>query len=136
MSAPQVLLDTDILSLLMRQDPVVAGKAQDYLAEHQRFTLSIITRYEVLRGLKSKGAAKREGAFDQFCAGSEVLPLTENVIVKAAEIYANLYKRGELVGDADILIAATALTNGFGVTTNNERHFERVTGLYVENWRK
>ena len=136
MSVPQVLRDTDILSALMRQDTAVTAKAQAYLADHHRFTLSIITRYEVVRGLKAKGATKREKDFDRFCTSSEVLPLTEAVITKAAEIYANLYKLGELVGDADILIAATALVNGFGVTTNNERHFRRIAGLRVENWRK
>ncbi len=136
MSAPKVLLDTDILSALMRQDPAVTAKAQGYLVAHQRFTISIITRYEVVRGLKAKGATKRAKDFERFCASSEVLPLTEAVIMKAAEIYANLYKRGELIGDADILIAATALVNGFGVTTNNERHFKRIAGLHVENWHK
>ena len=136
MSAPQVLLDTDILSALMRQEPAVTVKAQAYLVEHQRFTFSIITRYEVVRGLKAKGATKREKAFDRFCATSEVLALTEAVIVKAAEIYASLYTHGTLVGDADILIAATALVNGFGVTSNNEKHFRRIAGLHVENWLK
>src|SRR6185503_17818609 len=125
MSAPKVLLDTDMLSALMRQDTAVTVRAQAYLVEHQRFTLSIINRYEVVRGLKAKGATKQGKAFDHFCARNEVLPLTEAAILKAAEIYANLYKRGELIGDADILIAATALVNGFGVTTNNERHFKR-----------
>jgi tRNA(fMet)-specific endonuclease VapC len=86
MSVPQVLLDTDILSALMRQDAAVTVKAQAYLVEHQRFTLSIITRYEVVRGLKAKGATKQEKAFDRFCARNEVLPLTEDAIIKAAEI--------------------------------------------------
>ena len=54
--------------------------------------------------------------------------------MEAAAIYADLYKRGELIGDADILIAATSLVNGFGVATNNEDHFKRITGLHVENW--
>jgi len=62
--------------------------------------------------------------------------LTDDVISKAADTYADLYKRGELIGDADILIAASALANGFGVVTNNERHFNRIAGLHVENWHK
>jgi tRNA(fMet)-specific endonuclease VapC len=59
-----------------------------------------------------------------------------SVIVQAAGIYADLYIRGELIGDADILIAATALVNGSVVATNNEEHFRRITGLHVENWQK
>jgi tRNA(fMet)-specific endonuclease VapC len=48
----------------------------------------------------------------------------------------NLSNRGELIGDADILIAASALVHGWGVVTNNEHHFSRIRKLRVENWLK
>lgn len=136
MSLPQVILDTDILSALMRKNQDVVARAGTYLAQHGQFSISIITRYEILRGLIAKGATQQSTKFEQFCARSKVLPISDEVIVQAAEIYAELYKRGELVGDADILIAATALVNGLGVATNNEGHFRRITGLYIENWHK
>ncbi|MFL9463152.1 MULTISPECIES: PIN domain-containing protein [Nostocales] len=53
MSQDPVLLDTDTLSLILRQNPLVLAKAQSYLAQHSRFTFSIITRYKILRGLKA-----------------------------------------------------------------------------------
>ena len=62
------------------------------------------------------------------------MSVTEEVAVKAADIYADLSKRGELIGDADILIGATALVNALGVVTNNEDHFRRIRDLHVENW--
>jgi tRNA(fMet)-specific endonuclease VapC len=83
----------------------------------------------VLRGLLAKEAVKQLAAFDQLCATSRVLPITDTTIVRAASIYADLYQRGELISDADILIAATAITNGLAVITNNERHFRRVPNL-------
>jgi tRNA(fMet)-specific endonuclease VapC len=89
-----------------------------------------------LRGLKAKGATKQLAAFDLFCTSSRVLPLIDEVIVKASEIYADLYVRGQLISDADILIAATALFHGHGVATNNEKHFRRIAGLVVDNWLK
>lgn len=134
MTPSPVLLDTDVLSALMRKNPTAIGKAQSYLRAHRHFTLSIITRYEILRGLKAKGALKQSAVFDSFCARNNILPLTDEVIVKAAEIYADLYQRGALIGDADILIAASAMIRGFGVATNNEGHFRRVSGLSVDNW--
>lgn len=136
MTPPQHLLDTDILSAVMRQNPVVMATARSYLAAHDQFTFSIITRYEILRGLKAKQADKQSASFNKFCIRSTILPISDEVVVKAADIYADLYRRGELIGDADILIAATALMNGFGVVTNNESHFRRVRGLVVENWLK
>ena len=134
MTPSPVLLDTDVLSALMRKNPAAVSKAQSYLRAHRHFTLSIITRYEILRGLKAKGASRQSAAFDHFCARNSILPLTDDVIVKAAEIYADLYQRGALIGDADLLIAASAMLHGCGVATNNERHFRRISGLYVDNW--
>ena len=64
----------------------------------------------------------------------EVLPLTDEVIVCAAEIYGRLHRAGQLVGDADILIAATCLENDCEIVTNNTSHFSRIPGLVVRNW--
>jgi tRNA(fMet)-specific endonuclease VapC len=95
---------------------------------------SMITRYEILRGLRAKNATSQLQAFDRFCGTCLIVPLTDDVVVRAADIYAALRQRGELIGDADILIAATALSHGLAVVTNNETHFRRVSGLGVENW--
>ncbi len=134
MATRLTLLDTDILSAIMRQHPVVIPKAQASLMDHERFTFSIITRYEILRGLKAKGAAKQITTFDRFCDVNTVLQLTDEAIVKASDIYAFLRQRGELIGDADILIAATALTDGLCVATNNLEHFRRIPELQIQNW--
>ena len=134
MALRQVLLDTDILSALMRRHPRVVSRSRAYLAEYAQLTFSIITRYEILRGLKAKNATRQTAAFERFCARNIILPLSDEIIIRAAEIYADLSGRGELIGDADILIAASALVEGFGVVTNNERHFQRIRDLHVENW--
>jgi tRNA(fMet)-specific endonuclease VapC len=134
MSLPRALLDTDTLSAVMRGLPPVLSKAREYLAEHRVFSFSIITRYEILRGLKAKDATAQLEAFESFCAVSEIVPLTDEVVVKASEIYAELRRRGLPVGDADILIAASALVHGLAIVTNNEHHFNRIPGLVVANW--
>jgi len=43
---------------------------------------------------------------------------------------------GQTIGSMDLLIAAHALSLDATVVTNNETHFERVTGLKVVNWLK
>ena len=63
MPQPAVLLDTDILSELLKQHPLVLQRVRAYLAEHERLAFSIITRYELLRGLKAKQARAQEAAF-------------------------------------------------------------------------
>jgi tRNA(fMet)-specific endonuclease VapC len=131
---PLMLVDTDVLSAIMRRRQMATAKAAVYLSDHNQFSFSIITRYEILRGLKAKNATKQIAAFERLCASSNIIALTDAIVVKAAEIYAELHKQGQLIGDADILIAASALTNGCGVATNNEKHFRRVPGLHIENW--
>lgn len=136
MTLPPMLLDTDTLSAIMRKHPVALTRAQAYLAAHEQFTFSLITRYEVLRGLKAKNATTQLAVFERFCAVNQVLALTDEVITRAAEIYAELYQRGALIGDGDILIAASALVYGLALVTNNKDHFERIKGLALENWLK
>lgn len=131
-----VLLDTDTLSGIMRKNPVVIPRAQAYLKVYNRFIFSIITRYEILRGLKAKKATSQLVAFERICENSQILALTDDVIMKAASIYADLHQRGMLIGDDDILIAATGLIYDLTIITNNENHFNRIKGLHVENWLK
>jgi tRNA(fMet)-specific endonuclease VapC len=55
----QALVDTDILSAIMRKNPSASQQARSYLEVHRQFTFSVITRYEVLRGLLTKGATNQ-----------------------------------------------------------------------------
>ena len=99
----RVLLDTDILSAVIRRRPPIVERARFYLVEHQRFSFSAITQYEVLRGLLAKGATEQYRAFERFCGSSEVLAITSPIIERAVEIYAKLYRRRLLIGDAEPL---------------------------------
>jgi tRNA(fMet)-specific endonuclease VapC len=130
----KIVLDTDILSHVMRQNSSVLKKAKEYLKTYPRFTFSIITSYEILRGLKAKNALKQLQAFETFSSVSEILSITPEIISRASDIYADLYRNGDLIGDADILIAATALAENCVLATNNEKHFSRIKGLNTINW--
>ncbi len=134
--SPKLLFDTDILSLYFRQSPKIVAEAQKYLQQHHVFTFSIVTRFEILRGMKVRSATAQLSFFKLFCLQNEVIQLDDNIVVRAADIYADLYKHGQIIGDADILIAATALENGSPVVTNNESHFNRISNLQILNWNK
>ncbi len=132
----KAVLDTDTLSAVMRQETTALSQARVYLSSYSRFTVSIVTRFEILRGLNAKNATSQAAAFNTMCQSMEVLPLTDAVIVRAADIYGRLYQTGQLIGDADTLIAATALVHGLAVATNHENHFRRIPALRVQNWLK
>ena len=60
-----------------------------------------------------------------------VLDFTTDIARVHAEVYASLRQRGALIGAHDLIIAATALQNGFALLTSNYREFSRVPGLEV-----
>ncbi|MGX6960243.1 MAG: PIN domain-containing protein [Rickettsia endosymbiont of Pentastiridius leporinus] len=55
--------------------------------------------------------------------------------IEEAQIYAriihNLYEKDIAIGTHDMLIAATAITNGFPILTLNTKDFKRIHGLKV-----
>ena len=130
------LLDTDTLSEIMRgRDSNIVQKAREYLRTHGQFRISIITRYEILRGLKAKQASRQITLFEERCRKSILYPLMDDIIVKASDIYAYLYNQGLLISDADILIASTALVNNLTLITGNLEHFNRIPNLISQSWK-
>ncbi len=128
------LLDTSILIAFLRGNEKVVAKVEAYLDEFDMLSLSIITCYEILRGLKYIGNRRKLESFEELMDKSEIIMLDREIIDRASEIYAELKKRGELIEDADILIAASCLVKGMVLVTDNEEHFRRIENLEVENW--
>jgi tRNA(fMet)-specific endonuclease VapC len=52
----------------------------------------------------------------------------------AAGLRVDLSRKGQLIGEYDLLIAAQALRLGFTVVTNNSRHFSRIPSLQIIDW--
>lgn len=62
--------------------------------------------------------------------------MTTEVARIGSRIRRDLRKRGEMIGDFDVLIAATAMEAGRPLVTENIHHFERIEGLMVEGYRE
>lgn len=65
--------------------------------------------------------------------GVDVVDLDEETCRIFGRERARLRGAGNLIGDLDLLIGATALRHGLTILTNNRRHFERIEGLTVES---
>ena len=98
-------------------------------------TITIINEYEIRRGLEHRNAKTKMAQFEIFLENNEVLDLSFDACKIAARVYADLRRGGELLPDADIFIAAIVLANDCVLVTNNERHFYRISGLIIENWK-
>lgn len=130
------LLDTDLLSEVLRQrHPQVVANASAYLRAHGNFAFSAFTRFEISRGFKEKGATSQLMRFREFCEHSFIVPVTDNVLDRAEDLWAIARHRGLPCGDADLIIAATAIETGIVLVTGNTAHFAWVTGLKLADWR-
>jgi tRNA(fMet)-specific endonuclease VapC len=128
------IIDTNIISAFMRGNHQVILKIEEYLEEYDTLTISVITYYEIMRGIKSLASESKVEAFHEFMSACNIEEIDLITAEKAAEIYDELRSIGKLVEDADILIAATAMKHGMVVVTDNTQHFKRIRGLKVENW--
>lgn len=100
---------------------------------HGTFTFSILTWYEVERGLRKKDARAQRLVLDMLVRESEVLPLGRLELGRAADIWAQLQRLGSPVGEVDIMIAATARVRGLSIATK-DKDYNLVNDLVVERW--
>jgi tRNA(fMet)-specific endonuclease VapC len=132
----EALIDTDILSFYFKGDAEVEKRVKKYLQEFDGLNISIITYYEILAGLKFKKAEKQIKEFGEFVSNNTIIHLSEESVDISSKIYADLRQKGITVGASDILIAGIAIENEVTLVTNNEKHYESIFGLYVDNWKK
>lgn len=128
------LLDTNIISAMLKQNQIVLEKTRTVRRLGEKTFISTINYYEVKRGLLASQATQKLRLFEQLLQDHEILGIDEiPVLEKASAIYAELKQRGELLPDADILIAAITQVHGLVLVTDDS-HFSRISGLRLENW--
>jgi len=109
-------------------------KELSYLLHEENLSTTPINMYEFVRGLFMRNLPPADIVeLVKLFENISVLPLTENAIIKSAEISAKLMKKGTMVEDADCLIAGIALSNNIPtIITQNKNHFVRIPGIIVE----
>jgi tRNA(fMet)-specific endonuclease VapC len=130
------LLDTSICIELIR------GRAAAALTRLRRkkigsVGISVITLAELQYGVaKSSDPPRNTIALAHFCAPLEICHFDDAAATAYGRVRAALERLGTPIGPLDTLIAAHAVSLKARVITNNEREFERVAGLRIENWIK
>lgn len=127
------LIDTDILIYSLKGDPVVMDHLNQTSASPK--AISVISYGELLYG-----AHKSSRPIDNLARVrrlGEVLPVIDispAIMDAFGSLKAHLEQDGKRLDDFDLVIAATAITIGYRLVTNNEKHFSRIEGLETENW--
>lgn len=128
------LLDTDICIYVINKRPAkVIEKLRKF--EPGKLGISVITLSELQKGVsKSLHKKKNQDVLDHFISVFTVLSYEPSDAKAYGEVVANLEDKGQVIGGNDLFIAAHALSRKLTLVTNNEKEFNRVKGLKVENW--
>lgn len=127
------LLDTNIVIYVLKRRPKEV--LEIFNRNASRMAISSITLSELIFGAeKSLNVDKNLEAIEEFVSHLDVLPYDAKASQQYGHIKAALEKRGEIIGENDIHIAAHAISQGLILVTNNLREFKRVPNLALENW--
>lgn len=128
------VLDTNIITAILKENEKIKKKIRRVMIEGEEVFINGISYYEIKRGFLAAKATSQLERFSLFCKRfGLVLLSTQSIFDEAAEIYANLRKRGKLIEDADILIASITKTQNLTLVSD-DADFQRVQGLKIENW--
>ncbi|MCM2341483.1 type II toxin-antitoxin system VapC family toxin [Rhodoferax sp.] len=135
-----LLLDTNVLSELMRAQPAAA--VLDWFAQNAQRVMhtSAITQAEILTGIALLPAGQRRAAlataaeqmfaqdFADHCLAFDMAAAKHYAVLVAART-----RMGQPVSTEDAQIAAIALAAGLTVVTRNTKDFENIEGLILAN---
>lgn len=129
--SPGVLLDTDwIIDHFNGIEPITRRLAE---LRPAGLAISVVSLAELYEGVHySRDPARSRAALSRFVSGVTVLTVDDDVCEIFGRERGKLRREGRMIGDFDLLIAATALRHGLVLCTNNRRHFDAVDGLRIE----
>ena len=130
------MLDTNICIYLIKEKPKkVIYKFQSL--DIGEICISMITFAELEYGVeKSKFKEKNRAALTSFLAPIEILSFDQKAAIKYGEIRSELEKQGNIIGAYDLMIGAHAISENLTLVTNNEKEFNRISEISIENWVK
>ncbi len=131
------LLDTNMLSYLMRGDPAVSESLMARSRTDVLVPQPVIAEieYGLARLRDSKRKRRLRERFTVLTGELRRAAWTDEVSRAFGEIKADLERRGVRIEDFDAAIAAHAVALEGTLVTENLGHMGRVHGLRLENWR-
>ena len=137
MTSKQYLLDTNILIDILNNCPTVMEHLER-VGIHRccMFAISLHEFYfgaQLAREKKEEYYVKEMNKISLLIKDIDIHPLAADG-KDYAEIKHLLKEQGNMIDDFDIIIAGQAISEGLIVVTDNIKHFNRISGLKIENW--
>ena len=103
-----------------------------FLQNEEELYISALSVGELVEGIEdSNRKEERMDSLNDFLVGVTVLSFTRDTAVEFGKIRNRLRKKGELIGDIDTMIAATARIHELEILTDNSQHFNKVEEIEV-----
>ena len=136
----KTLVDTCVWSelKLSAPNPLVVSSIRQ--VEQEDLQLSVISMGELQKGISLLPLGRKRAELDNWFNGLQVRFAEQIVDIDLetsliwGELSARIRLSGNTIGDADLLIAASALRHGFRVMTRNIRDFTPTGVLLVNPW--
>lgn len=127
-----IVLDTDVCVGILRGNPAVSAR---FRANQRDVRIPFMVAAELFYGAEKSGDPdhNREQV-EAFLGSVDILESDENAVRTFGYVKAYLARAGFAIPDADVLVAATALSRSCPLATSNVRHFSRIWGLQLQNW--
>lgn len=127
------LLDTDILIYSLKGYPKVIENFK--LHADAPKSISVISYGELIYGAnKSVQIASNLAKVHRLQEIFPIIDASKAILECFGTLKAQLSRKGVTVADFDLLIGSTAITLGYTVVTNNEKHFSKIPDLKIANW--
>ena len=130
------LLDTCICVAYLRKGEA-AKRVEGKILQHAFTEIKIpsIVVAELLHGVyKSRKRDENLRDVEQFISYFDVISFDTADAYTYGQIRSSLERKGLIIGDNDMLIAASALLRNATLVTNNTREFSRIDGLLLDDW--
>ena len=130
------IVDSSVIIAMQRGDFDPARLRDE--DEDDSLALSAIGATELLHGVfRQKHAVARTRAerfVEHILASFPIVPFDIDIARIHARLDAELSAAGTPIGDADLMIAATAVWLDYRVATRDLRSFPKIHGLHVVRW--
>lgn len=129
------LIDTDTIIYWLKGNQEIEEKARQVGLEVIGF--SIISKAELYYGAYYSAYTEKNLENIKLLENSlQIINFTDEAARIFGYLKADLKKSGNIISDADIMIASITLANDLILVTNNTKHFHRIYDLKLENWIK
>jgi predicted nucleic acid-binding protein len=127
-------LDTNIISYYLKNNQQIINRISLELTNNNKIVVPPIVYFEIKRWLLSNNSKTKLLAFETLCKHSDLGIIDKEILEIAIFSYIILRKKGLVIEDADILIAAYCIKNNYTLVTNNIKHLKNIENLAIINW--